>query len=113
MLIGIATGDVTLSEFVKFGLEIRASGLVHYRKIIDVLDARPAFSEQELLAIAKLVREAQFDRKRGAVAFVADPERGQFARIFANLDIDGRPAQVFRSIHDARKWIAEHPAEAD
>ncbi len=113
LVIGVATGDMSLAEFAKFGLEIQASGIVHYRKIVDVIDARPAFSEQELLALAKLVREAQFDRRRGAIAFVADPHRGQFAKLFASLDIDGRPARVFKSIHDAKKWIAENPPERD
>ncbi len=109
LIIGRATGDMSFAEFVEFGREIQKAGLVHYRKIVDVIDARPAFSEQEFLTMVQMAREAQSDRRRGALAFVADPQRGGFAKIFASLDIDGRPARVFRSIHDARRWIADNP----
>jgi len=33
--------------------------------------------------------------------------RGEFARIFADLDIDGRPARVFSTIHEARRWLTD------
>lgn len=109
LVIGRATGDMSFAEFVEFGREIQNAGLVHYRKIVDVIDARPAFSEQEFLTMVQLAREVRADRRRGALAFVADPKRGEFAKLFASLDVDGRPARVFRSIHDARRWIAENP----
>ena len=48
-----------------------------------------------------------------AVRLVADPARGQFARLFAAMDVDGRPARVFPSIHEARAWIAANPPEGD
>lgn len=112
LVIGRATGDMALAEFVSFGREIEKAGLAHYRKIIDVLDARPAFTEQEFLSLVLLVREARVDRRRGALAFVADPNRGQFAKLFASVDVDGRPAKVFRSIHDARKWLTENPPDS-
>jgi hypothetical protein len=37
---------------------------------------------------------------------VADTKMDEFARIFASLTTQDRPAEVFRSIHDARKWLA-------
>lgn len=113
LVIGRATGNMSFAEFVDFGREIQKAGLVHYRKIVDVIDARPAFTEQEFVTMVQLAREVRADRRRGALAFVADPMRGEFAKLFASLDVDGRPAQVFRSIHDARKWIAENPPAED
>ena len=111
LVIGRATGDITIADLVNWAREIQNAGVVQYRKIVDVIDARPVFTEQELLTFVQLVREARFDKRRGALAFVADPQRGEFAKLFASLDVDGRPARIFRSIHDARKWLTENPPE--
>lgn len=113
LVIGVATGDISLLDFIEFAREIQKANVIHYRKIIDVIDARPAFTEQELRAMVQLIRQAPTDRPRGAVAFVADPRRGEFAQLFSSLEVDGRPARVFRSIHEARKWLAENPVAAD
>ena len=113
LIIGRGTGALTFQEFVDFGRRIEAEGLVHYRKILDVIDARPAFTEEEFARMILLARAVKVDRKRGALALVADPARGQFARLFAAMDVDGRPARVFPSIHEARAWIAANPPEGD
>jgi hypothetical protein len=44
---------------------------------------------------------------------VADSNRGEFARFFTELrsDPDAPPTKVFRSIHDARRWLAEQPID--
>ena len=78
-----------------------------------MIDARPAFTEKEFARMILLARAVKVDRKRGALALVADPARGQFARLFAAMDVDGRPARVFPSIHEARAWIAANPPEGD
>lgn len=109
LVIGIFEGEIQLSDFVEFALEIQKNNLIHYRKIMNVIDAHPGFTEQELRALVQMIREAPTDKPRGAVAFVANPERGEFAHLFASLEVDGRPARVFRSIHDARKWLTELP----
>ena len=113
LVIGLFEGQMQLSDFVEFALEIQKNDLIHYRKILNVIDAHPGFTEQELRALVRLIREAPTDKPRGAVAFVADPERGEFANLFASLEVDGRPARVFRSIHDARKWLTEMPPVRD
>ncbi len=110
LVIGLFEGEMQLSDFIEFALEIQKNNLIHYRKILNVIDAHPGFTEQELRALVQMIREAPTDRPRGAVAFVANPERGEFAHLFASLEVDGRPARVFRSIHDARKWLTETPA---
>jgi hypothetical protein len=111
LIVGRAAGDLTFVDIVAYGQEILNAGLVHYRKVLDVIDARPAFDEHEFLTLVQLVREARSDKRRGALAFVADRNRGEFAKLFASLEIEGRPAQVFKSIHDARKWLAQTPVD--
>jgi len=105
---GIATGEVTLVDLVGFAKMIADQGLEHYRKIIDVTEARPTFSAAELKALTDLMRNHPV-QKRGAVAFVVGPDGGEFARLFATFDMHDRPLHLFRSIHDARKWIADNP----
>ena len=72
LVIGLFEGQMQLSDFVEFALEIQKNNLIHYRKILNVIDAHPGFTEQELRALVRLIREAPTDKPRGAVAFVAD-----------------------------------------
>ncbi|UYN94966.1 MAG: hypothetical protein KIT25_23610 [Enhydrobacter sp.] len=102
---------MTLIDIVGFARAIAEAGLVHYRKILDVIEARPAFTEAELKAFAQYAREYPVPGKRGALAFVVGGNRGGFAQLFASIEIAGRPAQLFRSIHEARKWLAENPPD--
>ena len=111
LIIGVATGPITFDDFVKYGLEVLQGGLTHYRKILDVLDAQPVIKEQEFLAMVQLIREVRPGKRRGPLAFVADRKRGDLARLFARLEVDGRPAQVFPSIREARQWLAQHPVD--
>jgi hypothetical protein len=113
MIIGVATDKVTLFDLVGFFREIAQSNTLHYRKLIDVASAEPALSKEELAAFGERVRQARGDRPRGALAIVADSARGEFARFFSDLrgGTDAPPTKVFRSIHDARQWLASQPLD--
>jgi len=78
-----------------------------------VAGAEPALSMDELAAFGERVRAARTERPRGALAIVADSNRGEFARFFTQLrtGTDAPPTQVFRSIHDARRWLSEQPLD--
>jgi hypothetical protein len=113
MIMGVATDEVTLFDLVAFFREIAESKTLHYRKLIDVASAVPALSREELAAFGERVRAARGERARGALAIVADSTRGEFARFFTELrsGADVPPTKVFRSIHDARRWLAEQPMD--
>ena len=111
LIIGIATGDLTLPDLAAFTQNIIRANLLHYRKLIDTTHCTPVLSEKELAALAQVLRSVQTDRRRGPLAIVADPNRGELAHLFAALGVDGRPAQVFRNIHDARRWLADKPVQ--
>ena len=114
MITAVATDKVTLFDLVALFRELAESNVLHYRKLIDVVSAEPALSREELAAFGERVRKARTDRARGALALVADSSRGEFARFFTSLrtdDADAPPTMVFRSIHDARRWLAEQPLE--
>lgn len=106
VVIGVGDGVLTIPDLVSFGLEVLQAKVVHYGKIIDVAASEPAFTRTELLAFAQVVRETRAGEPRGPLALVVDPQRGEMAKLFTGLEMDGRPAQVFRSIHDARRWLA-------
>jgi hypothetical protein len=105
LVVGVGQGTLALQDLVGFGLEVVQAGVVPYGKIIDLTRATPAFSRQELLAFAQVVREMPTNAPRGPLAMVIDPKRGELARLFAGVEIAGRPANVFRSIHAARRWV--------
>ncbi len=113
MIVGVATDKVTLFDLVGFFREIAESNTLHYRKLIDVAGAEPALSREELAAFGERVRGARGEKPRGALAIVADSARGEFARFFSELrsGTDAPPTEVFRSIHDARRWLAAQPME--
>ena len=113
LIIGIATDKVTLLDLVGFFREIAESNTLHYRKLFDVTGAEPALSKEELAAFGERVRQARTDKPRGALAIVADSARGEFARFFTDLraGTDAPPTKVFRSIHDARSWLAAQPID--
>jgi hypothetical protein len=112
-IVGVATGQVTLPDLVGFFREVTESNTLHYRKLIDVTAAEPALSREELAAFGERVRAARTERPRGALAIVADSNRGAFARFFTELrtGTDAPPTQVFRSIHDARRWLTTQPID--
>ena len=106
LVMGTATGELTLRDLIGFSQGLIRSRLMHYRKLIDVTRATPGFSAKELSAFAQVLRTLPIDQPRGPLALVADPKRGEFALLFAALNIDGRPSQVFRDIQEARLWLS-------
>ena len=55
-----------------------------------------------------LARNSPQAAQRGPVAFVVDERRGDTVRELAALNEEGeRPARVFTSLHEARKWLDE------
>ena len=111
LILAVGSGELTLADLATFTRDIVRAGLLHYSKLIDVANCAPGFSKEELAAFGQVVREIRTETLRGPLAVVADPNRGEFARIFTDFNIDGRPAKVFRSIHEARRWLTEQTVQ--
>jgi hypothetical protein len=105
IVIGVGDGVLTIPDLVSYGLEVLQAKVVHYGKIIDVAGSEPDFTRTELSAFAQVVRETRADAPRGPLALVVDPKRGDLAKMFVGFEMGGRRAEVFRSIHDARRWL--------
>jgi hypothetical protein len=111
VVVGVGEGVLTIEDLVAYGVDVLTAKVVHYGKIIDVTACEPGFTVIELTAFAQIVREHAVGQTRGPVALVVDPLRGEMARLFAGFDIDGRPANAFRSLREAREWLARFQAE--
>ncbi|MBS0548258.1 MAG: hypothetical protein JSR24_10940 [Proteobacteria bacterium] len=106
LVVGIASDTVSLADLAEFLHQLTEGELHRFRKIIDISAAKPVLSSEELSRFGEGLREALKDTPRGAMAIVADDKANEMARLFAGVTGEGRPAEVFRSIHEARKWLA-------
>jgi hypothetical protein len=110
IVVGVARGEVTIAEFGGFVRDLAQAGVIHYRKIMDVSAAKSStVGKDELLAADARLREFTQKGPRGPLAIVADAHRGALAQAFKAMSSDDRPVEVFRSIHEARKWLAKYP----
>ncbi len=109
LLVGVASGDLTLADLQQFFREIVEGGMVDYRKIVDIAGCNPVVTPQELAAFGAGVRDAHKNKPPAPLAIVAHERQNTTAALFAQLTADVRPARVFRSIHDARKWVQQPP----
>jgi hypothetical protein len=105
MVVAVARGDITLEDLALLVKELIETGTLPYRKIIDITSAKSAIGREELEGIAERLRSASPQRPRGPLAIVADGNRGELGRLFMSLTSEERPVQVFRSIHEARRWL--------
>ncbi len=102
MVVAVARGDITLEDLALLVKELIDTGTLPYRKIIDITSATSSIGREELEGIAERLRSAPVQRP---LAIVADGNRGELGRLFMSLTSEERPVQVFRSIHDARRWL--------
>ena len=105
MVVAVARGEISLADLMMFVKELIDSGTLPYRQIIDITSATSAIGKDELESIAERLRSVPVLKPRGPLAIVADSTRGELGRMFISLTSDERPVQVFRSIHEARKWL--------
>ena len=105
MVVAVARGEISLADLMMLVKELIDSGTLPYCKIIDITSATSAIGKDELESIAERLRSVPVLKPRGPLAIVADSNRGELGRLFMSLTSDERPVQVFRSIHEARKWL--------
>jgi hypothetical protein len=101
----VARGLVTAEEIRNTVQQLFDSHLPEYTKIVDVSAARSDLSEEQIQRVADLLR-GDADDTRGAVAFIINPNRTGFAHSFANITRGDRPISLFKSLHEAREWLA-------
>ena len=105
IVVVVGRGEITVIDLAGLAKEMIDKGVLPYRKIIDITSATSKIGRDELAVIAERLRTVPVQRPRGPLAIVADHTRGELARLFMSMTSDERPVQVFRSIHEARKWL--------
>jgi hypothetical protein len=108
LVVAVAHGTITGEELLNAVRQAVEQGALHYRKIIDVAAANSDADMERLKQLLVLARNSPQGAQRGPVAFVVDSKRGDTVRELAALTEEGeRPARVFTSLHEARKWLDE------
>lgn len=65
---------------------------------------------ESLEKLAAMMRRAPNATKRGPLAIiVGDDDKAGRAEEFAALTASERPVKVFRSLHEARRWLEQQP----
>ena len=100
----VARGQLTPDEIMGAARQLLEAQVPQFAKLVDVAAASAEMSPELVQRIAELLRGAP-DVKRGPVAFLVSPDRGEFARAFAATQGD-RPVSVFKSLREARAWLA-------
>lgn len=105
MVVIAAIGHVTPEDIGRNIQELIAANVPHYGKIIDVSLATSDLSKDQVDRIAAMLRGDPASG-RGPVAFVINPDRVGFAHAFADVTQGDRPVALFRTLREARAWLA-------
>lgn len=101
----VARGRIEPGEIMGAAQKLFDAQVPEFAKVIDLLDASGGLNAEQMGRIATLLRGGP-GAKRGPVAFMVDPKRGEFARAFATEDGE-RPIHLFKSLREAREWLAQ------
>jgi hypothetical protein len=106
-----AEGEIGLEDFEDFLDAIVVQGALAYRKLIDTRRAIGKLSDDDIMMLgARMSAYTSGLGPRGAIAFVvASPAPSSIPTRVINLARADRPARVFRSVDEARKWLADQP----
>jgi hypothetical protein len=106
----VARGAISSEEILGTAQELLEAEVPTFTKLVDVAGATAELTPGHIRQLAAVLRKAG-KIKRGAVAFLIDASRSDFARAFAVTQRD-RPVRMFTSIHEARAWLARGGEDA-
>jgi hypothetical protein len=106
-----AVGDTTREDIENFLDAVVVQGALPYRKLFDGRLAIGKYDDNDVMMLgARMSAYNSSLEPRGAVAFLApNQEASDLAKRFINLSKSERPARVFLSETEARKWLATQP----
>jgi len=105
-LVTVWTGDVTMQGALEHIENRAAQDTIGYAQLIDATGARVVFSSAEAGRIAQAMKLHAGDRPLGPTAFLVsnDCDFGMY-RLFGTLADDAYVVNVFRSRHEALRWL--------
>jgi hypothetical protein len=105
LVIIVARGHATPEEIATTARDLHDANVPTYAKILDVSGSNSELTPEQVDRVAALFRGD--GAGRGPVAFVVNPDRPGFAEAFAGATEGERPIKLFRSLHEARRWLDE------
>lgn len=105
----VARGTVNGSEVRGSAQKLADAKVRRFAKIVEIASAAFEFSPDDIAGLATLLRGADND-PRGPVAFVVGTRDSPFAKRFAEHTAAEGPVELFRTLHEARAWIARQLA---
>jgi hypothetical protein len=108
MVVGVASGAVTIEDLHHFVEELGRAQAYRYRKLVDLMGGTWALTDEEVEAFCERVRNTPPDRRSGPIALVTTEASESFARMFTELTGGKRPVKIFSSIHPARIWLRQN-----
>ena len=101
----VARGTVSGEEVRSTAQKLADARVRRFAKIVEVASASFTFEPADVMALAQTLR-ADADG-RGPIAFVVYDMNQPFPRMFATQTIHEGPVDLFKSLHEARAWIAK------
>jgi hypothetical protein len=105
MIVAVASGNLTLEDLVELRQELVKADRLSYRKIVDVSAALTNLDEKAIAAFGTFLLRDEATTPCGPLAVVTTSSEAGLAHLFTHLTAEKRPARVFRSIHEARRWL--------
>lgn len=108
IVIGVSEGVVTLRDLENFLDRLEKENALHYQKIFDASFGTVALSEADWTILSAEVGSYIDKRTLGPLAIVViGGSNTLLADRLATLRSGNRPAKTFRSMRDARQWLAQ------
>jgi hypothetical protein len=105
-----ADGPVTLLEIEAYFDAVVVAGAQPYAKLLDASGMEARLSDADVMAIGARMSAYVKDQKwlGGPAAFVATSRANrEFINRFVNLAASPRPAKIFQTVDEARRWLDE------
>ena len=113
LVIAVAKDEVKVEDIEQYFTGVTAEGAMAYRKIFEIGATPMALSEDGLRSLGQRVVLYAQHGQVGPVALVAGSDESfAQAQVFAAAAKAGRPLQIFREMHAARRWLDEQDGAA-
>ena len=109
----VADGTVTLRDLEEHFDAVLVADAMPYAHLFNAINCQPAYSDDDVMAMAARVSAYASVVKSGPLAVVtlSDEVEDTFKR-FINLSSRKRPTKLFRTEAKARAWLAQQPLPA-
>ncbi len=102
----VARGRATVDEISECVGKLKDPKIRGYAKLVDVTGVTSMMTAAEVWELAASLRGPADASPRGPLAFLVDPDRPGFAEVFSDASRGDRPIALFKSLRDAREWLA-------